>query len=80
MDEEDGRPGHVAPQSGHLDAPKGVPMVSLSRLNPISSFTEILSEIERRSESARHLPKQSCVSALRGPYTPKVLQYQGETR
>ena len=80
MDEEDGRPGHVAPQSGHLDAPKGVPMVSLSRLNPISSFTEILSEVERSAEPAGHLPKQTCASGLRGTYTPKVIEYQGETR
>jgi hypothetical protein len=29
MDEVDGRPGHVALQSGHLDAPKGVPTASL---------------------------------------------------
>jgi len=30
MDEVDGRPGHVALQSGHSDAPKGVPTASLS--------------------------------------------------
>jgi hypothetical protein len=33
MDEVDGRPGAVALQSGHLDAPRGVPMVSLSLLD-----------------------------------------------
>ena len=30
MDEADGRPGHVAPQSGHLNALPDVPAVSLS--------------------------------------------------
>ena len=30
MDEVDGRPGHVALQSGHLDTPRDVPKVSLS--------------------------------------------------
>jgi hypothetical protein len=30
MDEEDGRPGHVAPQFGHLSAPSDAPMESLS--------------------------------------------------
>jgi len=30
MDEVDGKPGHVALQSGHTDAPFGVPAVLLS--------------------------------------------------
>jgi hypothetical protein len=29
MDEVDGKPGHVALQSGHLDAPKDAPKPSL---------------------------------------------------
>ena len=45
MDEVDGRPGHVALQSGHMNAPQGVPAVSLSFLNPIlKKCTVILSE------------------------------------
>jgi hypothetical protein len=38
MDEVDGRPGHVALQSGHLDALADVPVVSLSL--PFHSLTK----------------------------------------
>src|ERR1035437_4109332 len=37
MDEVDGRPGHVALQSGHLDAPQDVPTLSLCLSIPLSS-------------------------------------------
>ena len=42
MDEVDGRPGHVALQSGHLDAPMDVPNLSLCRPHLALSFTVIL--------------------------------------
>ncbi len=49
MDEVDGRPGAVAIQSGHTNAPQGVLKVSLSLPNPSpKKRTVILSE---RSES-----------------------------
>jgi hypothetical protein len=34
MDEEDGRPGHVAQKSGHMNAHAGVPAVSMFRTSP----------------------------------------------
>ena len=48
MDEVDGRPGHVALQSGHADAPNDVLKISLSLPEPTPQRTVILSE---RSES-----------------------------
>jgi len=44
MDEEDGRPGAVALQCGHLNAQTDVPKASLSHPNPIIFGTVILSE------------------------------------
>ena len=44
MDEVDGRPGHVALQFGHFDAPMDVPMVSLCLPHSAPSFTVILSK------------------------------------
>jgi 3',5'-cyclic AMP phosphodiesterase CpdA len=57
MDEVDGRPGHVALQSGHMNALQGVPAVSLSQQFPFSNQTVILSNrykfviLSERSES-----------------------------
>ena len=49
MDEVDGRPGHVALQSGHLDAPRDVPMVSLSLSHSILKILTKPSKIKRRT-------------------------------
>ena len=47
MDEVDGRPGALASKSGHLDAPNGVPPLSLS----LQTRTVILSESAAADES-----------------------------
>ena len=44
MDEVDGRPGHVALQSGHLDALMDVPNLSLCSPHPTPLFAVILSK------------------------------------
>lgn len=52
MDEEDGRPGALAAQTGHLDAPSDVPTVSLCRLYP--KLTGIASPIGKLTPKDRH--------------------------
>src|ERR1039458_8048522 len=56
MDEVDGRPGHVALQSGHLDAHRDVPMVSLSLSHLTPKCTVILSEAQRS--------RRTCICSL----------------
>ncbi|HEY1986055.1 MAG TPA: hypothetical protein VGG85_11630 [Terracidiphilus sp.] len=46
MDEEDGRPGALAAQTGHLDAQSGVPTLSLRLAQPIPfDPTDVLVQI-----------------------------------
>jgi hypothetical protein len=61
MDEEDGRPGHVAHKSGHLNASSGVPAVSLCRAFRTQNFPVILSETRRVRKPALGKPQKNRV-------------------
>jgi len=49
MDEVDGRPGYVALQSGHMDAPSDVPAVSLSLFRSIPQILKQFHNNTRRT-------------------------------
>jgi hypothetical protein len=63
MDEVDGRPGAVALQSGHLDAPLDVPMVFLSHPHSTPQSTVIPSTQLPRLYSGADQPKAACPTA-----------------
>jgi hypothetical protein len=56
MDEADGRPGHVALQSGHLNALPDVPEVALSHSHPASKIAFIPSPAETKNLRFRSIP------------------------
>jgi hypothetical protein len=68
MDEVDGRPGAVALQSGHLDAPLDVPMVSLSLPHSTPQSTVIPSTQLPRHYSGADQPKAACPTAGGGEH------------
>ena len=69
MDEVDGRPGHVALQFGHLDAPKDAPALSLSLLLSTNRFNECaVPPSHRRWGPAGQAPKLQASHSEPPPY------------
>lgn len=72
MDEEDGRPGHSAAQTGHLDAFGGVPKASLCRTLRSKAFTQTTSTFHR-------VPRVSLMRpGMDLPFAPPQFAHQEE--
>jgi hypothetical protein len=83
MDEEDGRPGHVALKSGHLNAFNGVPAVPLCRAFSTQNFSAIRSEARRGPQRPDFGKPQKTRVALRpfstADWVPHVLMLRYAT-
>jgi len=72
MDEADGRPGPVALQSGHLDAPKDAPKHSLRHVSDRRSVDSDQGSADRRSSSIFKMTSTEHLMRRVSPSKPEV--------